>query len=95
MMMDHGTTLTQEKAKNPGSDYLKSIGSFVRSYEESVAYAPNQVFIGNMKPSDLAGVATPWYKNPVEPKNSSISLIKFLLSFPYNNNISIFILNLF
>lgn len=68
MMMEHGTTLTQEKAKNPGSDYLKSIGNFVRSYEESVAYAPNQVFIGNMKPSDLAKVTSPWYKNPVEPK---------------------------
>lgn len=68
MMMDHGTTLTQEKAKNPDSDYMKSIGNFVRSYEESVSYAPNQVFIGNMKPSDLSKVSAPWYKNPVEPK---------------------------
>lgn len=68
MMMEHGTTLIQEKAKNPDSEYLKSIGQFVRSYEESVAYAPNQVFIGNMKPSDLNNVASPWYSHPVEPK---------------------------
>ncbi len=68
MMMDHGTTLTQEKAKNPDSEYLKAIGGFVRGFEESVAYAPNQVFIGNLKPSDLDTIPTPWYKNPVEPK---------------------------
>lgn len=68
MMMDHGTTLTQEKAKNPHSEYLQSISRFVRSYEESTAYAPNQVFIGNLKPSDLNNLPAPWYQHPVEPK---------------------------
>lgn len=68
MMMDHGTTLIQEKTKNPQSDYLKTIGSHVRNYEESVSYAPNQVFIGNLKPVELNNLPAPWYKNPVEPK---------------------------
>jgi betaine reductase len=72
IMLDHGTTLSQEKTKNPASEYLNLIGGFVRSYEESVAYAPNQVFIGNMKPTDLAGVPAPWYRNPVEPKTDGL-----------------------
>jgi hypothetical protein len=68
MMMDHGTTLTQEKARDPRSNFLNAFGNYVRSYEESVSYGPNQVFIGNLKPADLGQIPSPWYKNPVEPK---------------------------
>jgi hypothetical protein len=38
----------------------------LRSYEEAVAYPPNQVFIGNIRPDRLADVRKPWYENPVE-----------------------------
>ena len=38
----------------------------VRSYEEAVAYAPNQVFIGNLHPDDLNRMEQPWYEHPVE-----------------------------
>jgi hypothetical protein len=68
IMMGHGTTPIQEKAKNPDSEYLKLMIGFVRGFEESIAYAPNQVFIGNLKPDDLNNIPAPWYKNPVEPR---------------------------
>lgn len=68
MMMDHGTTLTTEKAINPNSDFLKNIGKHVRTFDEAVSYAPNQVYIGNLKPSDLNHIASPWYENLAENK---------------------------
>jgi len=66
MMMEHGTTLTTERSVNPDSDFFKAIPNYTRSFEEAVAYAPNQVYIGNLKPSDLDSAASPWYQNPVE-----------------------------
>lgn len=42
---------------------LEKVNSSVRSYEDAVNYAPNQVFIGNMHPDDLKKVQKPWYRN--------------------------------
>lgn len=42
---------------------LKAIENRLRSFEEVVAYGPNQVFIGNMAPDDLRNLAQPWHKN--------------------------------
>lgn len=66
IMLEHGTTIIAEKSKNPNSDFLASLPKHVRSFEETVKYAPNQVFIGNMKPSEIDGIAQPWFANPVE-----------------------------
>jgi betaine reductase len=44
---------------------LESFRSHLRTFEEAVAYPPNQVFIGNLDPDDLANVPSPWYKHPV------------------------------
>ncbi len=38
----------------------------LRSYEEAVAYPPNQVFIGNIRPDRLAEMEKPWYENLIE-----------------------------
>ena len=62
MVMDHGTTQTTEKIVNPDSDYLKEIGSHMRSYEQVVNYAPNQTYIGNMSIEDLTALGQPWYE---------------------------------
>ena len=43
----------------------KKINGAVRSYEEAVAYPPNQVFIGNLHPDALHGIPQPWYAHPV------------------------------
>ncbi len=49
-----------------GSDLEKKIYSRVRTFQEAVAYPPNQVFIGNMHPDGLHGISQPWYEHPVD-----------------------------
>lgn len=66
MVLHNGTTQTTEKILNPDSDYLKSLPNSLRSYEEAVNYLPNQVYIGNHKPSELKKIAQPWYDKPVD-----------------------------
>lgn len=45
---------------------LDVIEAHTRTYEKVIAYAPNQVFIGNMTPDDLNDVPKPWYENPLK-----------------------------
>ena len=66
MIMHYGTTCALEHEANPESEFLKKFPEFVRSYEEAVKYAPNQVYIGNMLPDDLNTIAKPWYKNLIQ-----------------------------
>jgi len=33
------------------------------SFEQAVAYPPNQVFVGNLDPDELLHISRPWYKN--------------------------------
>jgi hypothetical protein len=48
---------------------LEKVNNSVRSYEDAVSYAPNQVFIGNMHPDDLKKVQKPWYRNLLQDAN--------------------------
>ncbi|NMA94310.1 MAG: glycine reductase, partial [Clostridiales bacterium] len=66
MVMDHGTTQTTEKVVNPDSDYLKVLPSHIRSYEDCVAYPPNQTYIGNLPIEELAEIPEPWADKKVE-----------------------------
>ena len=66
MVLHHGTTQTTEKRVNPESDYLKKIPASLRTYEEVVAYPPNQTYIGNMTPAELGKIEAPWYDKKVE-----------------------------
>ncbi|MBR5981574.1 MAG: glycine reductase, partial [Firmicutes bacterium] len=66
MVMHHGTTQTTEKVVNPGSDYLKELPSHMRSYEDCLAYPPNQTYIGNLPIDDLAQIPEPWADKKVE-----------------------------
>lgn len=61
MVINNGTTQTQEKEINPDSEYLKNIRRHLRSFEDVVSYPPNQVYIGNMTPEELAQMPRPWY----------------------------------
>jgi len=55
----------------PAREFSKSEGPYeqcmahLRSYREAVAYPPNQVFVGNVRPDALAGVEKPWYEHPI------------------------------
>ena len=61
MVLHNGTTQTTERVVNPDSEYLKELPKHIRSYEQVLSYWPNQVYIGNKTPDDLAAVPQPWY----------------------------------
>ena len=61
MVLHNGTTQTTERIVNPESEYLKELPNHLRTFDQALAYWPNQVYIGNKIPSDLAAVPQPWY----------------------------------
>ncbi len=65
MVVHQGTTQLTEMRNNPDSEHLKVIREHLRSFEEAVAYPPNQVYIGNLRPKDLDNIPRPWYQNPL------------------------------
>ena len=60
MVLHNGTTQTTERIVNPESEYLKELPSHIRSFDQALSYWPNQVYIGNKHPDELAEVAQPW-----------------------------------
>jgi len=69
MVIHNGTTQTLEKQTNPDSEYLKAIKNNLRSFEDVVAYAPNQTYIGNITPEELGEMPRPWVGKNVENSN--------------------------
>ena len=61
MVLHNGTTQMTERQVNPESEYLNEVPLHLRSYEDAVAYLPNQVYIGNSTPEDLEENEFPWY----------------------------------
>ncbi|WP_134701197.1 glycine/sarcosine/betaine reductase complex component C subunit beta [Ammoniphilus sp. YIM 78166] len=59
-LVRHGSKPVREIEKDPS--VLDRILPHLRSYEEAVAYPPNQVFIGNMRPEALKEIKGPWHK---------------------------------
>ncbi len=90
MVLHNGTTQTTEKTLNPDSEYLKNLPNSLRSYEKAVSYWPNQVYIGNHKPSDLKNLEQPWFDKDapdakrvgkfgeIMPEDEFIGLIKIV-----------------
>ncbi|MDD3192902.1 MAG: glycine/sarcosine/betaine reductase complex component C subunit beta [Oscillospiraceae bacterium] len=68
MVVENGSTQTTERIVNPESDYLKQLPKHIRSYEQALGYLPNQTYIGNCTPDELAKVEQPWYDKPCEGK---------------------------
>ena len=66
MVLYNGTTQTTERIVNPDSEYLKEVPEHLRTYEDCVAYWPNQTYIGNVHPDELAQVEAPWYDKKME-----------------------------
>ncbi len=57
---------------NPGIIRIRTLdfGYFfcgLRSYNDVLGYAPNQVFIGNVKPDDLSNIKSPWFGSNLQP----------------------------
>lgn len=68
MVLTHGTTIMMERAKNPDSPLITQVKEGLRPFPNVVAYPPNQVYIGNITPEELAQVPQPWYENLALPK---------------------------
>jgi len=66
MVIHQGSTQISERILNPSSEHLTALPGKLRSFEDAVGYAPNQVYIGNLRPKDLEKQPTPWYENPVK-----------------------------
>ena len=66
MVIENGATQTTERVVNPEGEYLKALPSHIRTWDQVLAYWPNQVYIGNKTPDELKDVPEPWYANPCE-----------------------------
>jgi hypothetical protein len=62
-MVRHGSKPSREIATD--GSLLKPILGHLQTFEQAVAYPPNQVFIGNLDPDELLHIPSPWYKNPI------------------------------
>lgn len=65
MVIRNGTTQTTEMIVNPSSEYLVKLPEHLRTYDQAVNYYPNQTYIGNMTPAELAAIEGPWYEKPM------------------------------
>lgn len=45
---------------------VETFSGALRDYAAAKAYPPNQVFVGNLTPNELAKWSRPWFQNPVE-----------------------------
>ena len=66
MVLHQGSTQTSEMRLNPDSEFLKELPKHLRSFEDAVAYPPNQAYIGNIRPKALNDIARPWYENSMK-----------------------------
>ena len=66
MVLWNGTTQTTERIVNPESEYLKELPAHIRTFDQALAYWPNQVYIGNKTPDELAQTPQPWYDKTCE-----------------------------
>jgi hypothetical protein len=62
-MIRYGSKPYRELRHDPS--LLVPMMSHLRTFEQAVAYPPNQVFVGNMEPDELWEYPSPWYKNPI------------------------------
>jgi len=57
----YGSKPMRDLEETPG--LLPDIERSLRTFEQVIAYGPNQVFVGNMRPDELHDLAQPWYTN--------------------------------
>jgi len=62
-MVCYGSKPAREIKRDPS--LLSDLSSHLQSFDQAVAYAPNQVFIGNLEPDDLQNVLVPWHQHPI------------------------------
>ncbi len=58
-LVRYGSKPLRDIAHTPTT--LEAITARLRSYDDAVAYGPNQAFIGNLEPEALASIPRPWF----------------------------------
>jgi glycine/sarcosine/betaine reductase complex component C subunit beta len=67
-LVRHGSKPARELAA--GSDgLLASLSGALRTYEDALAYPPNQALLGNVRPDALWEIERPWWRQPVDPRS--------------------------
>jgi len=64
-LVRHGSKPARELAADRDG-LLARISGALRSYDDALAYAPHQVFLGNLRPDALWEIERPWWRHPVE-----------------------------
>jgi betaine reductase len=62
-LVRYGSKPVRELRRDP--ERLDALRAHLRPFEAALAYAPHQVFIGNLTPQDLAGIERPWHAHPL------------------------------
>lgn len=67
-LVHHGSKPPREIPKHP--DLLPRLQAHLRSYEQALAYPPNQAFLGLLHPDDLMQIPHPWWghSGPAVPR---------------------------
>jgi len=63
----HGSKPAREILKDPR--LLERLLAARRSFDDAVAYVPNQIFVGNRDPSELWELPEPWHAAPLHDAN--------------------------
>jgi glycine/sarcosine/betaine reductase complex component C subunit beta len=66
-LVRHGSKPTRELAAD-SDGLLASLSGALRTYDDALAYAPNQVLIGNLRPEALWEIERPWWRHPVDAR---------------------------
>lgn len=66
-LVRHGSKPTRELAAD-SDGLLASLSGALRTYDDALAYPPNQVLIGNLRPEALWEIERPWWRHPVDPR---------------------------
>ena len=67
LVLDHVPDLVRYGSKPRRERHRwAEIATSLRTFDDAVAYPPNQVVIGNLRPEDLWGRERPWWKQPVD-----------------------------
>mgnify|MGYP000923947908 CR=1 FL=1 len=60
-LVRHGSKPLREIARQP--ELWDRMRGHLRSYEAALAYPPNQVFLGRLRPDDLRTIERPWWRH--------------------------------
>jgi len=67
LVLDHVPDLVRYGSKPRRETHRwPEIATSLRTFDDAVAYPPNQVVIGNLRPEDLWDRQRPWWKQPVD-----------------------------